>query len=584
MGKNMHHIRWIWQKAPGERWKLILSYLLYVTAVLWLMINPRLSAELIDRGVRGGETEIILPLALLMTGVTFLRALQMYISAVLSDWGSQGLIYKTRRALYEEMQRKDMRFFDHNRTGDLMTAMSSDMDVVRFNVAYIWRRLAYCIVLFLAAVIYYFTVDWVYALAMLAVSPAIVLIMWFYRKRVRPMYIELRERLSRLSTRAQENIDGNRVVKAFANEQYEIDRFADRNRYYLDQNLVTVKAWLKVYPWVEILSQMLTVVSLLVGGLMIIDGKMTIGQYWGCNSLVWAISMPLRELGSLLNEMQRFNASCDRLMAIEHFPIRIHSPENGGFVPKAHVTGDIELKNVTVKFDRRVVLDDVNLHIRPGQTVAIMGETGSGKTTITNLIARFRDPNEGSVAVDGVNVKDWNLQALRHHIGMATQDVFLFSDTIDGNIAYGDPDLPEETVHDFARRADADEFIRKMPDGYDTIIGERGVGLSGGQKQRIALARALALRPSILILDDTTSAVDMETEKYIQNQLRELDFDCTKIIIAQRISSVRHADLILVLRDGKIAEAGTHEELLAQHGEYYEINAIQRGSVEGVNC
>ena len=285
-------------------------------------------------------------------------------------------------------------------------------------------------------------------------------------------------------------------------------------------------------------------------------------------------------LGTLLNDLQRFVASSDRLIEIQMYRPRITNPE----IPETseeRLQGEVEFKDVTFKFGDEVVFDSINFHAKPGETIAIMGETGSGKTTITNLISRFYDVKKGSVLVDGIDVRQWDLHTLRSNIGLATQDVFLFSDTIDGNIAYARPDLPEEDVRHFAKVAAAD-FIEKMADGYDTIVGERGVGLSGGQKQRIALARALALRPSILILDDTTSAVDMETEKYIQEQLDHLDFDCTKFIIAQRISSVRHADQILILKGGKIIEHGTHKELLKQRGYYYDIYRIQQGMAEGV--
>lgn len=579
----MHHLKWVWQHAKGNRLKLVASYVIYALVAVWFLINPELSRQLIDRGIEGGETELIIPLALAMIGVTFLRTSQSYLGIILSDMGSEGMRYRMRTSLYQEMQRKDMRFFDQNRTGDLMTAMSSDVEIVRHNVGYVLRRMLFCLTLFFMAMIYYFSFDWIYAVCMISIAPLILIVLRLYSKRVRPLYIELRERLSRLSTTAQENIDGNRVVKAFANEEFEIEKFRKRNEYYLEQNLAAVRAWLRVYPVVEILSQAMTVISLLVGGLLMINGRMTMGDYWACNSLVWAISMPLRELGGLLNDLQRFIASSERLMAIEHFPVRIVTPEDA-YQPEGRAEGNVELYDVSLKYDNHVVLDHVSLKIKAGQTVAIMGETGSGKTLITNLIARFTDPKSGAVFIDGVNVKDWDLQALRHNIGMATQDVFLFSDTIEGNVAYGNPELPMEDVYNFARKAAADDFIRKMPEGYDTIIGERGVGLSGGQKQRIALARALALRPAILILDDTTSAVDMETEKYIQQQLRELDFFCTKIIIAQRISSVRHADKIVILKEGRIIEEGTHEELLAKRGYYYDINAIQRGNMEGGNC
>ena len=239
--------------------------------------------------------------------------------------------------------------------------------------------------------------------------------------------------------------------------------------------------------------------------------------------------------------------------------------------------GKVEFRNVSFAYDGQNVLRDVSFTAEPGQTIAIMGPTGSGKTTVIQLLARFYDVQKGEILVDGCNVRQWKLQELRHGIGTAIQDVFLFSDTVEGNVAFGNQELTLEEVRDFARRADADGFIEKLPEGYDTIIGERGVGLSGGQRQRIALARALAMRPGILIMDDTTSAVDMETEQYIQRQLRELPYDCTKIIIAQRISSVKDADQILILKDGQITERGTHAELLRQKGYYYQTYCLQNG-------
>jgi ATP-binding cassette subfamily B protein len=285
--------------------------------------------------------------------------------------------------------------------------------------------------------------------------------------------------------------------------------------------------------------------------------------------------MPFQMIGGLFNDLQRFFASSSKIMSLlETQPAVQNAPEARNSDEAAK--GDIELQNVSFSFGELKVLDDVSFHVRPGETYAIMGETGSGKTLIGNLISRFYDVSEGKVLVDGLDVRDWDLTALRRGIGMTTQEVFLFSDTVDSNIAYGDLGLSEAEVHRFAEISAA-QFIGNLQHGYQTIVGERGVGLSGGQKQRIALARALAIRPRILILDDTTSAVDMETEKYIQEQLEQLDFTCTKIIIAQRISSVRKADCILLLENGQIVEQGSHEELLALRGRYYELWRIQTG-------
>ena len=336
----------------------------------------------------------------------------------------------------------------------------------------------------------------------------------------------------------------------------------------------------KFQPFIDLLSQSLTVTTLLVGGIFMIQGKLTAGEILAFSSLTWALANPLRNLGMLINDIQRFFASCQMIIEIFYAQPSIvdhyHAKD-----PGKRPEGDIEYRDVSLKIDGSVILDHISFHIKPGQTLGILGTTGSGKTTLTGMLTRINDPTEGEVMLDGHNVQDYTLQALRRYVGVAMQDVFLFSDSVDANIAYGRPDMDPEEVKKYAHVADADEFIERMQDGYDTLIGERGVGLSGGQKQRLSLARALAIRPSVLILDDTTSAVDMETEKYLQNQLRHLDFNCTKIIIAQRISSIEDADLILVLDEGKVIEHGTHQELLKNRGFYHHIWAIQNSMEEG---
>jgi ATP-binding cassette subfamily B protein len=284
---------------------------------------------------------------------------------------------------------------------------------------------------------------------------------------------------------------------------------------------------------------------------------------------------PFQMLGQLFNDLQRFFASAGKIMDVLSSEPQVQN--TGTYAPaKDDFRGDVEFKNVSFSFEEHKVLDGVSFVIPAGKTCALMGETGSGKTLIADLLSRFYDVESGQVLVDGVDVREWDLGILRSHMGITTQEVFLFSDTVDSNIAYGDFGLPEEEVRRFAKISAA-QFIDYMPEGYATIVGERGVGLSGGQKQRIALARALAIKPGILILDDTTSAVDMETEKYIQSQLDQLDFSCTKLIIAQRISSVRKADRILLLENGHIVESGSHDELIAKRGEYYDLWKIQAG-------
>ena len=388
----------------------------------------------------------------------------------------------------------------------------------------------------------------------------------------------LREKLAQMNTCAQENISGNRVVKAFAREEYEIEKFDRANTDYAETNKATAMVWLKFFPFVESIANLMPVVLLAVGGVFMIKGQLTMGDYVAFSGLIWAIANPMRQMGNIMNEFQRFSAASKKVMELYYSEAKIKDEENAVAHPE-RFEGKIEFDNVSFQYEDGdlPVLHNISFTVNPNETVAVMGETGCGKTSLINLIPRFYEPTEGQIRIDGIPVEDLKLYDLRKHIGLATQDVLLYSDTIEGNIAYGDDSIKMNEVIKFAKYSAAADFISKMPEGYDTLVGERGVGLSGGQKQRISLARALAIRPSILILDDTTSAVDMETEKQIQHSLRELDFPCTKVIIAQRISTTKTADKIIVLQNGYIKEMGTHEELMEKKGYYYELVKLQTG-------
>ncbi|MCM1570237.1 MAG: ABC transporter ATP-binding protein/permease, partial [Roseburia sp.] len=493
---------------------------------------------------------------------------------------SQKVLYRIRTLLFDKIEHQDMKFYATYRTGDLMTRLTGDLDAIRHMIAWVSRAIVEAVSLLGAVAVYYFVMDWRLALSLFALAPFIYIIIVIFKNKVAPRHKELREKLANMNTAAQENISGNRVVKAFAREDYEINKFNACNMDYSETNKKTSMTWLTFYPYIETLADLMPVVLLVVGGLFLINdsGNFTMGEYVAFSSLIWAICNPMRMLGNIMNEFQRFAAASDKVMEIYYSEPEIVDKPDAVDRPE-RFTGRVEFKNVSFKYEdgRLPVLEDISFVAEPGETIAIMGETGCGKTSLIQLIPRFYEPTAGEVLIDGVNVKDMKLVQLRRNIGLATQDVLLYSDTIDGNIAYGDTHIKPEEVVKFARYSAADEFIAKMPEGYDTIIGERGVGLSGGQKQRISLARALAVKPAILILDDTTSAVDMETEKQIQKSLEELDFSCTKIIIAQRISTTKFADKILILQDGHITETGTHEELIAKKGYYYQMVALQTG-------
>ncbi|MBQ8175955.1 MAG: ABC transporter ATP-binding protein [Oscillospiraceae bacterium] len=584
----MFQLKWIWENMKGYRGRYILALCMTVIGQAMYLTSPIFSQNIVDtfiyneNAAENLETKRNLLIALCcgMVLFTLIRTSIQFSANMLYEKCSQGMLSKIRNFLFANVQKQDMTYYDRYRTGDIMTRLSGDLDMVRHSVAWIIKTLLESLVLFFSTTIYFFVLDPLMAVCLLALTPLIFIVSGMLRKEVGPKYVDLRERLSQLNTQAQENIAGNRVVRAFAREDYEIDRFQEKNSDYSTANKTASLTWLKYFPFIEVTAQGLTIVHLIAGGIFVITGRLTMGEYVAFSGLIWTLSNPMRNVGALINDLQRFLASASKIIEVYYSRPIVVDRADAKEMPE-RLNGSIEFKNVNFSYGNTEVLKDISFKVNPGETVAIMGETGSGKTTLVNLIPRLYDVNSGEVLVDGVNVRMMKLNTLRKNIGMAMQDVLLWSDTIDGNIAFGDSDMPEENIEVFAKAADAAGFVANLSDGYDTIVGERGVGLSGGQKQRISLARALAIRPSILILDDTTSAVDLETEKHIQENLANLDFNCTKIIIAQRISSAKDADKIIILKDGKISEMGTHDELLKNKDGYYtEIYNLQQGNIE----
>jgi len=584
--KQRSKMKWLWENMKGYRVMYIIGILGTVVYNIMQLIVPFVTQNLIDLFLTGEDAaanlenrrDLFFQMIIAMVALTFLRTLIVYLTCMDVEHVSQKVLYRIRTYLFDKIEHQDMKFYSTFRTGDLMTRLTGDLDAVRHMVAWVIRTITESLALMGATACYFFYMDWRLALCLCSISPFIFLIIILFKNKVAPRHKALREKLAQMNTAAQENISGNRVVKAFAREDYEIQRFDQYNTEYSQTNKKTALVWQKYYPYVESLANLMPVVLLVVGGIFIINSQITMGEYVAFSGLIWAIANPMRQLGNIMNEFQRFSAAADKVMEIYYSePEIVDKPD--AVDRKERFAGKVEFRNVSFQYadGNLPVLHNVSFTVEPGETVAIMGETGCGKTSLIQLIPRFYEPTEGEVLVDGVNVQDMKLQQLRKNIGLATQDVLLYSDTIDGNIAYGDSHIKQEEVVKFARYSAASDFIAKMPEGYDTIVGERGVGLSGGQKQRISLARALAVKPAILILDDTTSAVDMETEKQIQHSLKELDFPCTKIIIAQRISTTKSADKILVLQEGHITESGTHDELMAKKGYYYNLVKLQTG-------
>lgn len=571
----MTPLKWFSGFLKKYRLAIVTGLVLMTVIVACAIVNPYISGMIVDDVIQGGAYDLLPKLIGIMLAVTAVRAILRYTTQMMFETCSQGVLYRMRDAVYRRLLQEDFAFYNRNRTGDLMSRQTGDMDAIRHFVAFVIYTVYENILMFIFALVMIFMVNVKLALCMMAVLPFCLFTTYLQSKYVKPRFHECRQSFSSLNAFVQENISGNRVVKAFAKEEYEKEKFEKENDKYREAELGAASIWCRFVPIFELLSNLLMVVLILYGGYQVICGEMTLGNLVTVNGYLWMLSNPLRFAGWWVNDVQRFITSVEKIYDTYSKEPDVKKPKKG--IKRKEMQGNIEFRNVSYEVEGEDIIHNISFSVEKGQTVGILGSTGAGKSTIMNLLCRFYDVTEGEVLVDGVNVKNWDLHDLRDNIGMAMQDVFLFSDTIEGNIAYGKPDCTFEEVKEAAVMSDANLFIKAMPDGYQTIVGERGVGLSGGQKQRISLARALLKKPSILILDDTTSAVDMETESYIQEQLKKLGRKHTVFVIAYRISSIKDADVIFVMDEGRIVERGNHESLLKQNGYYATVYKHQNG-------
>ncbi|UFU00876.1 ABC transporter ATP-binding protein/permease [Radiobacillus kanasensis] len=556
--------------------KLFFASLFFVLLVTGItVLYPILLQVTIDEVVTKERYPLIPYLAVGFILIMIVKGVANFFQMYLGDLFGVKSVYRLRDGLYKKLQRLSFTYYDNARTGDLMSRLTMDVEGFKFFLAAGFKELLRVLLLILISlsVMFYYSVP--LAIVTMAAMPFLAIVVYRFDKRVHPSFRRVRKSLGRLNTRIQENVSGMNTVKSLSKEGFEIDRFTSNNEDYKDVNIKTARIWSKYFPLMEFIGNVCMVALLAYGGHLVISGSLQLGELVAFFSLVTYILGPLMNLGFIVNMFSQAKASGERLLEILEANEDIEDYKEGQ--PNEKVEGHVTFQNVILTYteDDDSALKNISFNAEPGKVIGLIGGTGSGKTSITQLITRFYEPEEGEILIDHRPVTDYSLKSLRKNIGFVLQESFLFSTTIKENIAYGNPEASMEEIIDAAKRAQAHDFIMEMPKGYDTMLGERGMGLSGGQKQRIAIARAILINPSILVLDDATSAVDMETEFKIQKALKEVMRDRTTFIIAHRISSLKHADEIIVLEDGEIVERGKHEKLITNGGPYERIYNIQ---------
>lgn len=541
------------------------------------LLVPLLIQRAIDLGIGRRDAGAIVAAVAGLVGVAVVRGLFTFAQGFLAERASQGVAFDLRETLFAKLETLSFSYYDRAETGQLITRLTNDVEQVRTFVGNGVVQLLAALLILVGTTVLLFVLNWRLALVALLIVPPIGLLLGRFVRRIGPLFGGVQRTLGKLNSTLQENLAGLRVVRAFGREPFETARYRATNEELREKNITTVRAISNNFPFVGFLANLGTLAVIWYGGLLTFSGGLTIGELVAFNTYLTLLVQPILTIGFLSAGFSRAGASASRVFEIVDAPLGVEEAPDAKALPP--IGCRVELRDVWFHYleSERDILRGVSFVAEPGQTVAVLGGTGSGKSTLVNLIPRFYDVTEGEVLIDGYDVRDVTLSSLRSQIGVALQETLLFGGTVRDNIAYGKLDASSEAVRAAARAAQADGFIRALPKGYDTVIGERGVGLSGGQRQRIAIARALLVDPKLLILDDSTSAVDAETEAAIQAALAALMKDSrrTVFVIAQRISTVRNADVILVLENGVIAARGTHEELSHRSPLYNDIVGSQ---------
>ena len=570
----MHTIKRLFRQVKPYYGRIAWSVVMMFIGTALVAVQPILIQQAIDRAFRGGEWGLLAPFALAILLATVIRAGISYLERISMELVAQRTIYDLRNAVYQHLQSMSFSFYDKAETGQLMSRATADVEMLRRFLSFGVLRLVSSVLTFIVVFALLFAMHWRLTVVAMLTMPILVVVVGKFATEVRPRYRVIQQYLGEITSVLQEAIAGIRVVRAYAQEEREIERFRQKNWQYLDLNISTVRLWAFYFPLMSLLGGLGSTVILWYGGILVVRGDLTIGQMVAFQTLLMQLIMPIRMVGWLVNMATQAVAAGQRVYEIlDTAPDVCEKPQA---LHLRGVKGHVRLENVGFSYDGKTeVLDGLNIDAPAGQTVALLGSTGSGKSSVINLIPRFYDVTSGRVTIDGIDIRDVTLKSLRENIGIVLQETFLFSATIRENIAYGKAGAHEAEIIAAAKAARIHDFIESLPEGYETMLGERGIGLSGGQKQRVAIARALLMDPRILILDEATSSVDTQTEHLIQQALSELMQNRTTFVVAQRLSTVKQAQQIIVLKEGKVQQKGTHETLLREEGVYREIYNLQ---------
>lgn len=537
------------------------------------LVVPQVLARVIDEGIDGGDRSRLVGLSLLAAALIVLRGAALFGARFCQRWYQAGISRQLRNEVYDKLQRLPYAYYDRVDSGDVITLAISDTRTVQGFTGYGVMEAVRTVGIYVVIVTGMVIASPRLTLMALVVLALMVVVATVYGRVVRPMWLAYRSQQAQLTRVLTENLNGIRVVKAFATEEREIEAFGAESELMRERALAPIRLRARAMPLMLLLTGIGSLVVIWAGGLLAIDGAISVGVLLAFYYYFTRLIQPSRRLGFIVQQVARTAVSADRVFGLLDEPVGIESPPNAA--RPTSVRGRVDYDGVEIAFNRRAVVSGVNAAVAAGDIVGVVGPTGSGKSSLLNLIPRYYDAAGGNVRVDGQDVRSFNLQGLRSAVSIVPQDPFLFSDTVRNNIAYGNPDADLDDVIAAAKDAQAYEFILGMPEGFETVIGERGVGLSGGQRQRLTIARALLRESAILILDDATSSVDTETESRIQDALRRRAGGRTTFIVSQRISSVEHADEILVVDDGRVADRGTHAELLSRPGFYRDLYDLQ---------